>query len=158
MIKKRTLLTWGYVIGAGWFVAVSHAHGEVVNYAAEAKAEETQYKTPEDLLNKVPVLGDIPRVYSVGSEYTMKLSGLSLRVDHMAGGVRHSSQNRTCMFGLSFTAPTAFFTTQVDIPLFSSPTLALSDWKANSLGDYELNMSKSQIDSSTLMLSFRARF
>ena len=158
MIKKRKLMTWGFVIAAGWFMAVAHAHGENLNYAAQLQPQSTQYKTPEDVLDKVPFLGEIPRTFLMGDGYTMKLSADQLRVDHMGNHSHTKGIKRTCMVGVSYTTPVAFFTTRVDLPLFSSPTLALSDWQANSLGDYVLYMSRLPVDHAALMLSLTARF
>jgi hypothetical protein len=158
MRQSKRLIAWGYVIAAGWFLALSHARGETVNYAAQVAAQNTQYKTPEDLLNKVPFLGDIPRTYFWGDGYSMKLSETQLRVDHMGFHSRSSVNNRTCMVGLSYTTPVAFFTTRVDIPILNSPTLALSDWQRSSPGDYVVYMSRLPVDHATLMLSLSARF
>jgi hypothetical protein len=159
MRKSKKLVAWVYLIAAGWFLAVAHAKGETLNYAAQVAAkDDTQYKTPEDLLNKVPFLGDIPRTYSLGDRYSMKLSGMELRVDHMGYHSSSSSKSRVCMVGVSYTTPVAFFTTRVDVPLFNSPTLALSDWKASSPGDYVVYMSRLPVDHATLMLSLSAKF
>ena len=161
MIKKKSLITWGYLIAAGWLLAVARAHGDntvMNNYAAQVQAQQTQYKTPEDVLDKIPFLGEIPRTFLFGDGYTMKLSSDQLRVDHMGRYSTSKGVNRTCMFGLSYTTPVAFFTTRVDVPLFSSPTLALDDWHANSLGDYVVYMSRLPADHATLMLSLSARF
>ena len=159
MIKKRTLATLGYVIAAGWCVAVSHAHGENLNYASRVKAaQDTRYKSPDDVLDAIPFLGEIPRSFLMGDGYTMKLSGMEMRIDHMGRASRTKGEKRACMFGLSYTTPVAFFTTRVDLPLFSSPTLALSDWKANSMGDYVVYMSRLPVDHATMMLSLSARF
>ena len=151
-------MTWGFVIGAWWFLALAHARGENLNYAAQIKSQDTRYKTPEDVLDTVPFLGDIPRSFLWGDGYTMKLSAEQLRVDHMGNHSRTKGKNRTCMIGVSYTTPVAFFTTRIDLPLFSSPNLALSDWQANSLGDYVLYMSRLPVDHAALMLSLTARF
>ena len=158
MIKRRRLATWGYVIAAGWFLAISRAHGQTVNYAAQVKSQQTQYRTPEDVLDKIPFLGEIPRTFLMGDGYTMKLSVDQLRVDHMGRNSRTKGAKRTCMLGVSYTTPVAFFTTRIDLPLFSSPTLALSDWQRNSLGDYVVYMSRLPIDHATLMFQLTARF
>ncbi len=158
MKTSRRLFTWGFVIAAGWFLAVAHAKGDTINYATQAKSQDSQYKTPDDVLDKIPFLGEIPRTFLMGDGYTMKLSIDQLRVDHMGNHSHTKGVNRTCMVGVSYTTPVAFFTTRVDLPIFSSPTLALSDWQANSLGDYVVYMSRLPVDHATLMLSLTARF
>ena len=147
-----------YVIAAGWFLAVSHAKGESLNYTAQVKARETQYRTPEDVLDKIPFFGNIPRTFLMGDGYTMKLSLDHLRIDHMGRHSHSKGVKRTCMVGLSYTPPVAFFTTRIDLPIFNSPTMALSDWHASSPGDYVVYMSRLPADHATLMLSLSARF
>ena len=157
-MKKRTLLTWGYVIAAGWFMAVSHARGESPNYAAQVKAQETKYRTPDDMIDMIPFLGNIPRAFLFGDGYTMKLSAEQLRIDHMGQRSNSKGVQRTCMVGLSYITPVAFFTTRVDLPIFHSPTLAMSDWSRDSLGDYVVYLSRLPATHSSLTLSISARF
>jgi hypothetical protein len=158
MKSKRKALTWVYVIAAGYFLAVAHARGESMNYTAQIKAEESRYRSPEDLLDKIPFLGNIPRSFLFGDGYTMKLSGQSLRIDHMGRRSRSKGINRTCMVGLSYTTPVAFFATRIDVPILHSPTLALNDWQKSSVGDYVVYMSRIPADHKTLTLAFTARF
>ncbi len=158
MIKRKKLVTWGYIIAAGWFIAVAHAKGESLNYTSQLKAQETKYKTPEDMLSKIPFLGDIPRSFLMGDGYTMKLSGTQLRIDHMGRASKSKGEKRTCMVGLSYTTPVAFFTSRVDVPLFHSPTLALSDWSRSSMGDYVLYLSRIPATHASLQLALTARF
>jgi len=158
MIRNRALATWAYVIAAMWFLAISHAHGEVINYATQFQAQDTQYKTPDDVLDRIPFLGDIPRTFLMGDGYTMKLNVDELRLDHMGPHSQSKGVNRTCMFGVSYTTPVAFFTTRIDLPLFSSPSLSFSDWQPNTLGDYVVYMSRLPVDHATLMLLMTARF
>src|SRR5882672_10236493 len=103
MRKSKRYFAWVYVIAAGWFLAVSHARGASLNYAAQAKVAETRYRTPEDLLDKIPFLGNIPRTFLMGDGFTMKLSVDRLRIDHMGRYSRSKGDNRTCMVGFSYT-------------------------------------------------------
>ena len=156
--KSRKLVTWGFVIAAGWFLAIAHAKGESINYAAQVQAQESKYKSPEDLIEKIPFLGDIPRSFLMGDGYTMKLSGMQLRIDHMGNDSHSKGEKRNCMVGVSYITPVAFFTTRVDVPIFHSPTLALEDWSRSSLGDYVVYMSRLPVDHAALTLSLTARF
>jgi hypothetical protein len=156
--KRRKLVTWGFVISAGWFLAVAHAKGENLNYTAQIQAQQSKYQTPEDMIDKIPFLGDIPRSFLMGDGYTMKLSGTQLRIDHMANHSHSKGEKRTCMVGLSYTTPVAFFTTRIDIPIFNSPTLAFDDWSRSSLGDYVVYMSRLPVDHAALTLALTARF
>ncbi len=156
MKTKRKFIAWVYVIAAGWFLAAARAQGETINYSAQVKAQETRYKTPEDLIDKIPFLGNLPRSFALGNSFTMKLSGDKLRIDHSRRS--HKGEKRACMLGLSYTTPVAFFSTRVDIPLLHSPTLAMADWKPSTLGDYVLYMSRLPVEKATLQLSLTARF
>jgi hypothetical protein len=158
MKMRRRLIAWGYVIAAGWFLAIAHARGASVNYASAAKAEETKYRSPEDMIAMVPFLSSIPRTFLFGDGYTMKLSADHMRIDHMGRDSRSQGAQRTCMLGVSYTAPVAFFTTRIDMPIFHSPTLALSDWSPSSLGDYVVYMSRLPATHSSLTLTLSARF
>jgi len=151
-------MTWGFVIAAGWFLAVAHAKGETLNYTSQIQAQAPKYNTPEDLIEKIPFLGDIPRSFLMGDGYTMKLSGTQLRIDHMGNHSDSKGEKRACMVGVSYITPVAFFTTRIDIPIFHSPTLAMSDWSRSSMGDYVVYMSRLPVDHSALTLSLTARF
>jgi hypothetical protein len=52
----------------------------------------------------------------------------------------------------------AFFSTRIDLPIFHSPTLAMSDWSRDSLGDYVVYMSRTPVNHPALTLSISARF
>ena len=157
MIKRGKLIVWGYLLAAGWLLAVAHARGDSLSYT-QTRLQQTRYQTPTDMIDMIPFLGEIPRAFLFGDGYTMKLSGDQLRVDHMGMGSQSKGVQRTCMIGLSYTTPVAFFTTRVDLPIFHSPTLALSDWSRDSLGDYVLYLSRLPADHSSLTLSITARF
>ena len=156
--KSRRMATWGFVIAAGWFLTIAHAKGETINYAAQVAEQNSKYNTPEDLIDKIPFLGEIPRTFLMGDGYTMKLSGKELRIDHMGSNSNSNGQQRTCMLGLSYITPVAFFTTRVDVPLFHSPTMAMADWSRDSVGDYVVYMSRTPVDHAALTLSLTARF
>jgi len=158
MKMRRRLITWGYLIAAGWFLAIAHARGASVDYASTAKAGETKYRSPEDMIDMVPFLSSIPRTFLFGDGYKVKLSADQMRIDHMGQDSRSNGAQRTCMLGVSYTAPVAFFTTRIDLPIFHSPTLAFSDWSPSSLGDYVVYMSRLPATRSSLTLMLTARF
>src|SRR5688572_3375036 len=76
-----------------------------LKFGAEAKAGETKYQRPEDLLDMIPFLSEIPRNFLFGNGYKVKLGVDNLRIDHM--GSRSSTQKhaRDCMVGFSYTTP-----------------------------------------------------
>jgi hypothetical protein len=88
----------------------------------------------------------------------MKLTANQMRIDHMGRDSRSKGDRRTCMLGFSYTAPVAFFTTRIDIPIFHSPTMALSDWSRDTPGDYVIYMSRLPVAHPTLTLMLTARF
>jgi hypothetical protein len=158
-MTRRKLITWGYIIAAGWFLSIAHARGEIIHYGDAAKAQETKYKTPEDVFDAIPIIGELPRTFLFGDGYKVKLSGQELRIDHMGLASNSQGSQRTCMIGVTYLTPVAgFFTTRVDLPLFHSPTLAWSDWSSNRLGDYVMYMSRLPESHPSLSLTFTARF
>lgn len=139
--------------------------GMALGHLTPARAEDfaiklssSPYQRPEDLLDRVPLLSAIPRTFIFGDGYQMKLSGRELRIDHMAEDSRAPASHRNCSFGLSYTTPTAFFTSRVDIPFFSADTLAWDSWTRNSFGDYVVYFSKTPVDTATLRLVLSAKF
>lgn len=130
-----------------------------IDYVGQVKSEQTRYATPDDLIDKVPFLGQIPRSFLWGDGYKMKLGVKELRIDHMADHSHSPADRRDCQIGLSYSTPVAgFFTSRIDLPLFSSATPALSDWTRNSIGDYVAYFSKGASQSSSLRLVVSARF
>src|ERR1041384_4771103 len=99
MRRANRILTWVYVIAAGWFLAVSRAKGDTLHYSgAQVQASQsTQYRTPDDMLDMIPFLGQIPRSFLFGDGYTMKLSPNELRIDHMGRNSQSRGVERTCM-------------------------------------------------------------
>lgn len=160
MKNLRGLLISGLAVVAGSLTVASSAQAEPMNYALQAKAEETKYRTPEDLLDKIPFLGEIPRTFLLGDGYKMKLSADSLRIDHMGTRSRSRTLNqRNCMIGISYTTPVAgFFTTRVDLPILNAETPKWSDWSVSSLGDYVVYMSRTPAESAAFRLSISAKF
>jgi hypothetical protein len=159
MKAKRRYVTLAYVIAAGWFLAVSRARGAALDYAAQAQAQDSKYKSPEDMIEMVPLLQDIPRAFQLWQGTTMKLSSSQLRIDHLGSGRDMTKAPRNCTIGLSYAAPLAgSLSSRLDLPLFQSPSLALSDWSRSSFGDYAVLMSHAPSDHSTIKIALNARF
>jgi len=129
------------------------------DYSTKVNAGEvSKYQHPEDLLDMVPFLSEIPRSFLIGDGYKMKISSRELRIDHMANDTHAPASRRNCSLGLSYTTPVAFFTSRVDIPFFSADTLAWDSWTRNSVGDYVVYFSKTPVDASSVRLVLSARF
>jgi len=157
-IRRGKLVTWGYIIAAGWFLAVAHARGATLTYASTAKTEETKYRTPEDMIEMVPGLNQLPRTFLLGQDYIIKLSSDQLRIHHRTHESR-AHKTESCMFGLSYRAPmTGFLSSQIDLPLFHAPNLATLDWARNSVGDYDVSMNRAAVDHAVLTFALNARF
>lgn len=155
--KKILLRILALLLGIGIFVSLSQAAS--LDYAAQVRDQQTKYRKPEDLLDLVPFLGQIPRSFLIGDGYRMNLSGMELRIDHMARHSRAPVQQRTCMMGFSYTTPVAgFFTSRIDLPLFNSSSLRPSDWSFSSVGDYVVYLSRTEVYQSSLRLMASARF
>ena len=157
-IRKGKLLTYGYIIAAGWFLAVTHARGASIDYSAAAKAEETAYKTPEDMLEMVPILKMFPRTITLGQGYLINLSSGQLRINHRTRESREAKSN-LCSIGLSYSAPVAgSLSSQISLPLFHASDLMASDWSRNSFGDYDVTMNRTTLDHPVLKIALTARF
>src|SRR5207237_986119 len=90
-------------------------------------------KSAEDAEASIPVLQKIPRSFLIGDGFRFKLTGLELRIDHMGSHSSAPANKRSCMIGLSYASPVAFFGSRIDIPLFHSDSLK-SAWGANTPG------------------------
>ena len=157
-IRKGKLLTWGYIIAAGWYLAVAHARGETMNYSSQVKSQETKYKAPEDMIEMVPVLNKLPRTLLLGQSTIIKLSPDQLRINHRTHETR-TTKAEPCMIGLSYIAPmSGSLSSQINIPLFHAPNLTTLDWSRNAWGDYEVSMNRQAMDHATLKFALNARF
>lgn len=158
MRAKRRAFIWLLFLTLGWLLAKPHAHASLSSIPAGAEAP-SRYQSPEDLLDLIPFLGDLPKTFLIGDGFEMKLSGHSLRIDHMGTRSKSGAKKRDCMVGLSYVTPVAgFFTSRVDVPLLFSPSPELEQWSINSLGDYVAYFSKGVSDSSSVRLALSARF
>jgi len=154
------MIRWGLVLAVASMATASLVRADSsINYAAQVKLTQNSNQTPDDLLDKIPFLGQIPRSFIVGDGYKMRLSGRELRIDHMGYRTHTPTSQRNCMFGLSYTTPVlGFFTYRVDLPLAHSDTLAAGDWSRSSLGDYVFYFSRTPVDHPELKLLLTAHF
>jgi len=135
------------------------AHAEHVDFTSQLKSQETKYKTPEDMFSMIPFIGQIPRTFLIGDGYHFKLSGQELRIDHMGTRSNSPAGKRNCLISLNFAAPTAFFGSSLELPLFHAESFHIADWERNSMGDYVLHLSKdSAVEHPTIGLKASARF
>lgn len=147
------------IVLLGLMTLYQSASASALNYTAEIKSQETRYRTPEDLLSMVPLLGDIPRTFLIGDGYKMDLSIDEMRIDHMATNSRSPMKHRICNVSLSYALPVAgFFSSSFDFLLFNGDTFKPSDLSMSTLGDYVIHLSRQPLDGSTLKLVANARF
>ena len=145
---------WGWLTLLSAWVPLCAAHADP-SYNATRQIQAS----PEDLLDKIPFLANIPRSFIMGDGFKMRLSGHELRVDHMGYRSHHDRNPENCTFGFSYTTPVAgFFTYRLDLPLAHSQTMALEDWSKSSLGDYAFYFSRAPVDHPTIKLLLSARF
>jgi len=157
-MKLARLIGVGVLAG---FLGTQAAQASPLNLGAQAKAGETpsKYQKPEDLLDMVPFLSDLPRNFIFGNGYKMKLGIDSMRIDHM--GYRSSTRKdaRDCMIGFSYTTPVAgFFTSRVDLPLIHSSTPRFEDWSMSSFGDYTAYFSRGATEATSIRFVLSAKF
>lgn len=149
---------WGLVLGLLACAGIAHADPSL-NYANQVKQQESSVRSPEDLLDRIPFLGQIPRDFIMGDGFQMRLSGRELRIDHMAYRSHSPAKSRTCMLGFSYMTPVAgFFTSRIDLPIAHADTLALQDWSRSSLGDYVVFLSRQAVDHPSIKLLLTAKF
>jgi hypothetical protein len=157
-IRRGKLLTWGYIIAAGWFLAVAHARGAAINYASDAKADTTMYRTPEDMIEMVPILNKLPRTLNLGQGYLVNLSSDHLLINHRTSESQ-KAKAEPCSIGLSYSAPVAgSLSSQFNLPLFHATDLMASDWSRNPFGDYDVSMNRTTLDHPVLKIALSARF
>lgn len=156
-MKFKRLTVWSFSLAAGVLIASGAAADSYT--PSDHQPDTTHYQRPEDLLDKVPFLSEIPRTFLFGDGYKLKLGTTDLRIDHMGTNSRNPANERTCMLGFSYTTPVAgFFTSRIDLPLLHSPDLQFADWAPSSFGDYIAYFSKGAVSSSSLQLVLTARF
>ena len=138
--------------------AFAQSTAQTVNYSAQVKSQETKYHTPEDIIAIVPVLNKVSKTFQF-SDYTMKLAKDHLQIDHHSHQSHEKGAPITCTLGLSYTATVSnVFSSQINVPLFDSPSLALSDWSRSPLTNYNVLMSRPLATQPGPMLVLNARF
>jgi hypothetical protein len=124
----------------------------------QVRPVETRYKTPEDMLNMIPIIGQIPRSFLWGDGYLVKLHGDELRIDHMGYRSHAKSKNKLCSVSLNYATPVAFFGSRIELPLLEAGSLPLREWAVSSLGDYVVHLSKNAPEHPSISLVATARF
>jgi len=156
---RTKLFSRVFFILAGAVLLAPQARAASYNLKDDSKASQTKYQRPEDLLDKIPFLSDIPRTFLIGDGFKMDLSLDHLRIDHMGSRSRNPVSRRTCLFGLSYTTPVAgFFTSRVDLPLLSAAEFRWSEWTPCSLGDYVAFFSNGVSEGPSFRLVLSAKF
>ena len=157
-IKRRSLY-WLFVLTIGWLLCRPHlAHALPLDLNKGAEEPRSRFQSPEDLIELIPVLNQLPRSFVFGRGYTLKLSGQSLRINHFVKRRKEAPRRRDCFLGLSYVTPVAgFFTSRIDVPLFYAPTPSVAAWSVNNMGDYAATFSRGT-QTQALRLAFNAKF
>lgn len=145
------------VLSVAWLMSPAAA---ATQYAQQVRSEAATSDSPEDVVLKMfPFLNLIPRSFLIGDGYHVKLTQTEMRIDHMGYKSHAPMAKRTCMVGLTYMTPVAFFSSRIDIPLFASDKLTdMSSWTASSFGDYVLFLSRNPVDHPVIQLTASARF
>jgi hypothetical protein len=158
-MKIKQTMGWGIAAFLGMVVLSPSARADVYMGSKGQRAQMPTIKSAEDAVEKLPVFSKIPKSFIIGDGLHFKLSGQELQIDHMGTRSRAPYSKRTCMVGISYAAPVAFFGTRVDLPLMHAQSFRMSDWGMNTLGDYVARFSKdAAVQHPTIGLSIRARF
>jgi len=159
MRLQRRSLFWLMLMTLSWLLCkphTAHAYAPDLNKAAEPQA--SKYKSPEDLIDLIPVVNHVPRTFLWGRGYVMRLSGQTLRIDHRLQSKNPTVHRGDCTLGFSYVTPVAgFFTTRIDMPLFYSNSINMSEMSFNRMGDYVTSFSRGA-DTPSLRLVFSAKF
>jgi hypothetical protein len=140
------------------FLWAASARAVSVNYNAQVQAEATKYHTPEDVMDMVPGLNQLPRTLRFGEGYTVKFSSDRLKIHHETRETR-TGKTESCRIGLSYSAPVGgSLSSEINLPLFHAPTLGTSDWSRSSFGDYDVSMTRTALDHSAFKVALTARF
>lgn len=158
-MKTKALFRFGFSILIGGLALAPVAQAAVSPYAPAPRAGQTKYERPEDLLEKVPFLSEIPRTLLIGDGFKMDISLDHLRIDHMGSRSRSPASKRNCLIGLSYTTPVAgFFTSRMDLPLLTASEFRWSAWTPSTLGDYVAFFSRGAVEQTSYHLVLSAKF
>jgi hypothetical protein len=152
---KNRMGAWMVILAAGIWAAPC---AQASSYKSTPDAE-TKYQRPEDLLDMIPFLGQLPKSFLIGDGFKMRLTTKELRIDHMGTRSQTPAHKRNCMIGFSYSTPVAgFFTSRIDIPLMAADKPAVEYWTRSSLGDYVIFLSRTPVERAQLRLVATARF
>ncbi|OGR89364.1 MAG: hypothetical protein A2992_08160 [Elusimicrobia bacterium RIFCSPLOWO2_01_FULL_59_12] len=156
-ITQKIMCAFGVLAG---LVLVSPSSNAGV-YLGEGNGKDRvpTIKSAEDAISSIPILKKIPTSFIVGDGFRFKLTGMSLRIDHMGTKSRAPAHKRNCLVSFSYSTPVSFFGSRIEVPVFHSESLALSKWGVNTLGDYVVHLSKdASADRPVMGLMVSARF
>jgi|GEM_PF-2528694 len=156
---QRRAFYWLLVLTLGWLLSKPHsAHAQAYNLNTAAEEQPSHYKSPEDLIELIPVVNHLPRTYNWGRGYIVKLSGQSLRIDHRINQTHATVKRGDCTIGFSYVTPVAgFFTSRIDLPLFYSQKANFSEVSFNRMGDYVTYFSRGT-DTQSIRFLISSRF
>ena len=158
MKTRRRSWLWLLALTLGWLLSRPHlAHALVVDFNKDA-VQPSHYQSPEDLIDLIPLINELPRSFIWGRGYSMKIAGQSLQINHLNAPAKAVAHYRTCSIGFSYVTPVAgFMTSHIEVPLIYSPTPDFSSWSMNNVGDYIASFSRGH-ESPSLRLALSAKF
>ena len=157
-MKSKQMIGWAAAVFMGMAILCPSAKADVY-MGGKGRQQMPTIKNVDDAVSNIPVLSRIPKSFIVGDGFKFKFTGMELQIDHMGMNSKAPVSKRTCMVGLSYTTPVAFFGSRVEIPIFHAQSLRMSDWGINTLGDYVAHFSKdAPVQHPVVGLSVSARF
>jgi len=143
----------------GWLVSHPRLVHALPLDLLKSAEPQSHYQSPEDLIDMIPVLNQLPRNFIWGRGYVMKVEGQTLRIDHRISQTGAATKRSDCTIGFSYVTPVAgFFTSRIDLPLFYSQTPSFSSLAFNSMGDYATSFSRGATDARSLRFIVSAKF
>lgn len=148
-----------FFVGILFLASPGWATPEPSLFSYNAKATQTKYHRPEDILPRIPILNLIPKTFLFSGGYTVDLSIKEMRIDHMTKDSKSPRQNRSCLIAFSYLQPVGdgLFSSRFDVPLLSASHIN-ARWGAASVGDYVIFLSNTPAYSSAMKLLASARF
>lgn len=154
---ERRAFLWLLIMTLGWLVSRPHsAHALPLDLHKEPPSH---YQSPEDIIDMIPLLNQIPRNFIWGRGYVMKVAGQTIRIDHRIAQIKGAPKRGDCTIGFTYVTPVAgFLTSRIDLPLFYSQTANFSALAFNSMGDYVTSFSRGAANTRSLRLVVSTRF
>ena len=138
------LILFGYPL---WGDVTSTRAATVEKYLQE-KEPQPKYNEPGDLIDLIPVVRDInaliPRNFLLAHHH-FSIAGDKMVIRHQNLDTRTQSSRKKAMIVFFYTGDMGTsMGTEVEMPLFYTSVIGLSDWYRYPMGNYQMTLNQSQ--------------